>query len=317
MSEPRAPAEAPATDAGEPRYPYLYVETTAEAADPLSAALFELGATGVEERDQTTYVKGPAEGRVLLVASFETHEDARAAQGELAEIEGVLGTSIHEVVGDAWRDAWKAFYEPFELTPNVVVRPPWKELEVPAGKQVLVLEPGRAFGTGLHATTSLVAGLLDTHRDAIAGRELCDAGCGSGILSFVALLCGATRVVAFDIDGEVLDTVRENAERNGMSDRLRLFAGTIDDVEGTFPWVAANIESRILDPIADAIVARVGPGGHLLLSGILTAEEGWMTSRFTGLSRKLELVETRHMSTGGERAYDKDGWVALHLVARD
>lgn len=304
-------------EGAEPRYPYLHVECTGEAADPLSAALFELGATGVEERDQTTYVKGPAGDRVLLVASFDSHEDALEAQEALTGVEGVSDVSLHEVIGDAWRDAWKAYYEPFDLTPHILVRPPWKEAAAQEGKQVLVLEPGRAFGTGLHATTSLVASMLDEHRAELAGKEVCDAGCGSGILSFVALLLGAKHVVAFDIDGEVLDTVRENAERNAMSGRMRVFAGTVDDVEGTFPWVVANIESKILDPIADALVARVAPGGHLLLSGILTAEEEWMTTRFTGLARKLRLVGTKHMSTGGERAYDKDGWVSLHLVAED
>ncbi len=124
-------------------------------------------------------------------------------------------------------------------------------------------------------------------------------------------------MLAFDVDPEVIDTVVENADRNAMRDRMRVFAGTIDDVEGRFDWVLANIESRILDPIAEALAARVGPRGHLLLSGILTAEEEAMRARFTSLSRKLTIVASRHMSTGGERAYDKDGWVALHLVAAE
>lgn len=304
----------------EPRYPFVHVTTDAEHADALSGALFDLGATGVEERDETTYVKGPGGGDVLLVASFEDHEGANAAAAELAELEGVVSASVQEVVGDAWRDAWKEYYEPFALAPSIIVRPPWREVSGPiAGAlpdaKVLVLEPGRAFGTGLHATTSLVANILDERRAELAGQHLLDAGCGSGILSFVALALGAARATAFDIDAEVIDTVRENAERNAMSDRLELFAGTIVDVTGTFPWVVANIETQILDPMAEDLVARVAPGGSLVLSGILTAEEQRMTARFTGLSRKLTVVSTRHMTTGGERAYDKDGWVALHLVA--
>ncbi|MBK6514821.1 MAG: 50S ribosomal protein L11 methyltransferase [Polyangiaceae bacterium] len=303
----------------EPRYPFVHVTTDAENADALSGALFDLGATGVEERDETTYVKGPADGGVLLVASFEERAAADLAVSELADVEGVLAVSVQEVVGDAWRDAWKEFYEPFALTPSIVVRPPWREVTGPVpgateGATVLVLEPGRAFGTGLHATTSLVANILDERRAELAGQPMLDAGCGSGILSFVGLALGAANATAFDIDAEVIDTVRENAERNSMSERLELFAGTIADVSGTFPWVVANIETQILDPMAEQLVAHVAQGGNLVLSGILTAEEQRMTARFTSLSRKLRVVATRHMTTGGERAYDKDGWVAIHLA---
>lgn len=314
------------TEPESPSYPYVHLTVAAQDADAWSSALFDLGATGVEERDESTYVKGPGGGRVLLVASFDTREEADQAiaeidsQGERAEGEGVE-VKLHEVIGDAWRDAWKEFYEPFALTPNVIVRPPWRTIDAPVpgaseGARVLELEPGRAFGTGLHATTSLVANLLDEARADLAGQTVLDAGCGSGILSFAAIALGASKAIAFDIDEEVVATVIENADRNQMSDKVQILATTVDKIEGTFPWVLANIESRILDPIAEDLVARVAPGGHLILSGILTAEEGWMRDRFTKLSRPFEVVATRHMTTGGERAYDKDGWVALHLVAR-
>jgi ribosomal protein L11 methyltransferase len=302
--------------AEEPRYPYVHVLTDADQADLLSTLLFGFGATGVEERDDTTYIKGPGDGRVVLVASFDDREEAEAAIASLREHDESIDASLHEVVGDAWRDAWKEHYEPFALTKRIWVRPPWKEAP-PEAKLVLHLEPGRAFGTGLHATTSLVAGILDDCASEYQGKRLLDAGTGSGILSFVALLSGAANVVAFDVDPEAIDVVRENAERNGMASRLEVFAGTIDDVKGQFPWVVANIESRILMPIAEELIARVEPGGHLVLSGILLAEEGSMRERFESLSRKLELVEARRMETGGERAIDRDGWVSLHYHAVD
>jgi len=110
--------------------------------------------------------------------------------------------------------------------------------------------------------------------------------------------------------------VLENAERNGLGERLTVFAGTVESAPRQFGWVLANIESKILDPIADQLASRVGPAGHLVVSGILSAEEEWMRERFTSLDRRLEVMAVRHMATGGERAYDKDGWVALHLVAR-
>lgn len=303
----------------EPRFPFVHLVTTEEHADALSSALFDLGATGVEERDQSTYVKGPGEGRVLLVASFDDHAGAEAAIAELSDLEAGLVESVtlQEVVGDAWRDEWKKYYEPFALTDVIVVRPPWADYAARSdhgrAEKVLVLEPGRAFGTGLHATTSLVAKALDRHAARLDGVTVLDVGCGSGILSFVALMLGAKAAVALDNDPEVIDTVRENAERNGLSERLEVFAGVVDDVAGTFPWVLANIESRILDPIAESLASRLAPGGLLVLSGILLAEEQAMVDRFTSLSRKLAVVEITRTETGGDRAFDRDGWVAIVL----
>src|SRR5262249_38106913 len=159
--------------------------------DEVAAALFELGATGVEERDDSTLARGPGEGRVTVVASFATHEAADTAVRELRAAMPALAPRLEEIVGDAWRDAWKGHFAPFPLTPRVTVAPPWVDYRAKPGETVLVLEPGRAFGTGLHATTALVAETLDAHSAALAGCEVLDVGTGSGILSLVALILGA------------------------------------------------------------------------------------------------------------------------------
>jgi ribosomal protein L11 methyltransferase len=298
-----------------PRYPLVEVEIGEADADVVTARLFELGATGIEERDQTTFTKGPAAGRVLLVASFETDASAREAAESLRESDASLDPRVSELVGDAWRDEWKKYYEPFALTESITIRPPWRPAPPGAGR-VLVLEPGRAFGTGLHATTALVAGILDASRASLRGAAVLDAGCGSGILSLVALALGADRAVAFDVDPEVVPIVRQNAEQNALANRVEVFAGTIADLRGTFPWVLANIEAKVLDEMAEDLARVLAPGGHLVLSGILLAEEDRMRHRFTSLRRPLKVARAPRRSTGGERAYDKDGWVALELVDR-
>src|SRR5688572_9933484 len=187
MSEPTA---------SEPRYPFVHVEVDAAAEDEVSGALWELGATGVEVRDDATLAKGPTGGRTLLVASFDSRDEADAAIEALREALPDLfatGTAprIEEVVGDAWRDAWKEHFQPFALTPRIMVRPPWvPDADVARGPEVthvLELEPGRAFGTGLHATTSLVARALDAESDRLKNAVVLDAGTGSGILALVAL----------------------------------------------------------------------------------------------------------------------------------
>ncbi len=312
----------------QPRYPFVAVDASPDHADAIAAALFELGATGVEERDGSTLVRG-APGRVTLVGSFDTREEADAAVEALAEVVAEGAPRVEEVVGDAWRDAWKEHFAPFALTPRITIVPPWCAPPVSTGNpagvaqtppgagMILELEPGRAFGTGLHATTSLIAEVLDEARDRLAGVTLLDLGTGSGILSLVALRYGAARAVAVDIDPDVIAIVRENAERNGLADRVEASAGTIDAVTGTFPWVLANIEARVLGPIAADVVRAVAPGGTLVLSGILAEEHDAMLRTYTSLPRKLTHVATHRRGDGaGQAGIDPEtAWVAITLRA--
>lgn len=281
----------------EPRYPFVRVDVPEEVADEASGLLFELGALGVEQRDATTLSKG-AEGSVTLVASFPDHEAAREAIESLDE---AWKPALEEVVGDAWRDAWKEHYRPFSLTPRVTVRPPWEEHEAAAGQRVLVLEPGRAFGTGLHATTSLVARTLDRESSRFSGQVVLDVGTGSGILALTALVLGASRVVATDNDPDAIAVTLENAARNGFSAQIDASTRELSQIDGRFPVVVANIEARVLIPLAGALRDKVAPGGMLVLSGILAGQEGDVAAAYPGLT----LSST-------EREGD---WVCLALLA--
>ena len=157
----------------DPRYPQLSIDVASGEADDAAALLFELGAQGVEERDETTLQKGPNAGTVTLVASFESHELAQLAA---AGVDPAWSPRVSEIVGDAWRDEWKKHFVPFRLTTRVTIRPPWEPYRAESPSEiVLELEPGRAFGTGLHATTALVAKALEARSD-LAGEPR-DARC--------------------------------------------------------------------------------------------------------------------------------------------
>lgn len=294
----------------EPRYPFVHVDASPDQAEEIGAVLFELGATGVEERDAGTLARGAVTGKVTLVGSFDTREEADAAVEALAQVVPEGSPRVEEVVGDAWRDAWKEHFAPFSLTPHVTVVPPWVEDLPPLapGSMRLVLEPGRAFGTGLHATTSLVAEILDASRASLAGREVLDMGTGSGILALTALLLGASRALAVDVDPDVIDVVRENAVRNALADRVEAREGTTAAVTGRYPWVLANIEAKVLRPIARDLTGLVAPGGTLVLSGILESEHDEMVGIYSALG--LRYVETRRR---GDAA--GEGWVALAFTA--
>lgn len=278
----------------EPRYPFVAVDVPAADADELSAALFELGASGVEERDDQTLIRGAA-GAVTLVGSFDAREDAEAAIAALIEASPGLAPRLEEVIGDAWRDAWKEHFAPFALTKRITVVPPWVTPRPPApeGGWILELEPGRAFGTGLHASTALISAILDDAAPALQGCEVLDVGTGSGILALVALLYGAASALAIDNDPDVIEVVRENAARNHVEDRVEAREGTIASVTRAFPWVLANIEARTLLPIAGELARVLAPGGTLVLSGILESEHDEMVRVYTSLPRKLQHVTTR------------------------
>jgi ribosomal protein L11 methyltransferase len=254
--------------ADEPRYPYVVVELAEPDAEEAGARLFELGALGVEQRDATTLVPGTGE-RVILAAAFPLEDDARRA---MADLPGAWRPRLEHVVGDGWRDEWKKHFEPFRLCAGVVVRPPWRAYEALPGERIILLEPGRAFGTGLHETTRLVAEALAARQDAVRGSRLLDVGCGSGILSLAAVALGAASVRALDVDPDAVAVTRENADRNGLSATVTADATPVGAVAEAFAFVVANIDAATLIDLAAPIAARLAPGGVLVLSGILSPD---------------------------------------------
>jgi ribosomal protein L11 methyltransferase len=286
----------------EPRYPYVAVDVDSDEADEAGALLFELGAQGVEERDATTLVRGHA-GKITLVASFGDEAEARTA---IADLPPAWSPRFEQVVGDAWRDEWKKHFEPFRICAGIVIRPPWRPYQGAAGERVIELEPGRAFGTGLHETTRLVAEVLAERGEPLRAARVLDVGCGSGVLSLVALALGAPAVRAIDVDPDAVAVTRENAERNGLASRVVADEAPVGDLGERYDIVLANIEARTLIELAPALIARVAPGGLLVLSGILsTTAAHAQVQEVTRAFAALELGPVRQL---GE-------WVAICMSA--
>jgi len=278
----------------EPRYPYLHVEVSAEEVEEVSYLLWELGAQGVEERDQSTLNRGThAQGGVTLVASFAEEAEARAAATELYPREA----SVTFVIGDAWRDAYKAYFKVTRLGERLVIRPSWEPFTPGASDVVVTVDPGRAFGTGTHESTRLVMKELDQR---VKGGEIVlDVGCGTGILAICALKLGAKSALCVDVDPDAVAVTNENAELNGVRERVEASTTAIEDVAGVYPLVLANIQATVLIPLAEPLAARVQPGGLLVLSGILIGQEADVLAAYPG----FELL-----------ASPKEGeWIALAL----
>jgi len=262
-----------------PRFPHVTVPVPPnEDVDEVVTLLFELGATGTEEQDATTMNHPTAAAPRVVVGWFETGRASEAAAAALApRFEARAGV----LEGDDWREGWRAWFEPRRVGPGLWVRPPWKPPpRLAAGDRVVTVDPGRAFGTGTHETTRLLLAALA--RRLRGGERVLDVGSGSGILGVAALILGAARVVATDVDPTAAEATRETAAANGVGDRLEASTTPLAELpEGTFDVVLANIEASVLVGMRRALGARVGPGGWLGLSGILASRADEVRAAFT------------------------------------
>jgi ribosomal protein L11 methyltransferase len=142
---------------------------------------------------------------------------------------------------------------------------------------IVRLDPGLAFGSGTHPTTALCLEWLDSLD--LHGKAVLDFGCGSGILALAALKLGAARAVGVDNDPQALLATVDNAERNGVADKLTVYLPD-DEVAAAYPVVVANILAVALDQLAETLAARVAPGGVIALSGILHGQESDLLARY-------------------------------------
>jgi ribosomal protein L11 methyltransferase len=252
----------------EPRYPYVHVDVSASDLELVASELFELGALGLEERDASTLLPSAAGAQATtLVASFADEASALAAHAQLVTRHPAR---VEHVVGDAWRDGWRAYFKPLRVGERLVVRPSWEDYAPRPGDVVITLDPGQAFGTGTHESTQLILAALPESLP--AALRVLDVGTGSGILAIACLLLGAERVIAVDSDALSVVAAAANAGMNGVAARLQVSDTPIERMKDSYDLVLANIEARVLIPLARVLAARVADGGRLILSGLLHAD---------------------------------------------
>jgi ribosomal protein L11 methyltransferase len=219
-------------------------------------------------------------GRAVLRGICAAPAGAEAARSLLVQRLGASGV-VEEVREELWAESWKKHFHPMRIGRLHVV-PPWIDEATPPGAQRLVLEPGMAFGTGSHATTSLCLGALDRLLLARSGASVFDVGTGSGILAIAAAKLGAGRILATDDDPIAVRTALENAGRNGVGEAIELAAAG-QEPEGRFDIVVANILANTLVALAPFLRDRVLPGGTLLLSGLLSGQADEVAAAFMPL----------------------------------
>jgi ribosomal protein L11 methyltransferase len=265
------------------------VAVPAAAADVAADALWLAGAIAIEERD--------APSGLLLVAGV-------APGGDIGRLLAAVGrrwpAEVVVVDVDAALDAWKPFARAVRAGDRLAVRPSWVPASPAGGAVEVVIDPGRAFGSGSHVSTRLALAALE--RLVRGGERVLDAGCGSGVLGIAALVLGAAEVVGVDHDPAAISASRANATRNGVGDRFTARDRPLDEVaaaEGPFDLVVANLLLPDLLALAPALGAALAADGSVAVSGVVVDQR----RRIVGAATRSGLVPV------GEEA--AEGWLAV------
>ena len=300
------------------------IETTTAAEDFMASMLMDIGIEGIEIEDNIPLTKEdqadmfidflpelpPDEG--ISHISFYIEDDGSDQTEILKQVKlgledlrstvevgsGMITSSETEDLD--WINNWKKYFTSFSID-NIFIKPTWEELKEEDKDKILIeIDPGISFGTGKHETTQLCIRQLAKYINGTKPKVL-DVGCGSGILSIVALKLGAREVVGTDLDADCMISTKENMEVNHLDANLGTFyvGNLIDDVElqntvGTeeYEIVVANILADVIIPMAPVIPARLKKGGYFITSGIMNFKENEVKEAIEKAG--LEVVEINH-----------------------
>ncbi|MBE7044275.1 MAG: 50S ribosomal protein L11 methyltransferase [Ruminococcaceae bacterium] len=282
------------------------IYTSSEGIEPLSGVLYQAGITGIEIEDEAdfksfleenreswdyvdedllkekeketcvkVYVSDNASGHEMLSAIRTAVSELAARDTEKAF--GRLEIDLGNVSEEDWANNWKQYFHPTEIGEKILIKPEWEELSEPTDRIVFEVNPGMSFGTGSHETTQLCIEALE--QAVKPGDEVLDLGCGSGILSIIAILLGAESALAIDIDPNAVDIAKDNARKNGVSmDKFIAKAGNVLTDEALmqeirskkYPIVVANIVADVIIGLLPTAKEAVAADGVFITSGIIS-----------------------------------------------
>lgn len=311
------------------------IYTTTEGIEPLTAMLLETGVTGIQVEDDdelkqfvTTsstywdYVdeellnKEKEDTRVIVYVSNNPYGmDILMSIKEglqrlkTSDIGLDLGKLTYELINtndEDWLNKWKEFYKPFNVGNKLLVKPEWEEVENPENRIIFNINPGHVFGTGMHQTTQLC--MINLEKYITESSEVLDLGCGSGILSIIALLLGAKHANAIDIDANAIKTAYENAALNGIGkDKYYVTSGNIIDSKEIqdemgyekYDVVVANIIADVIITMAPIVKKAIKKDGTFISSGIIKDRVADVNEAL--LANGFEIIDTAY----------KDEWVSI------
>jgi len=287
------------------RWKSITVETRREAVDALSHFFTEHGSLGMAYDERLFGPDGdpadplpPPEEVTRLTAYFPWEADLHSVKREFLDFLPVLARSFGadpgafisaaEITDFGWAEQWKEHFKPRRIGRRITVKPSWEPYAPAPEEVVLTIDPGQAFGTGTHETTTMCLKLLEEAFDAIpAPRRVLDIGTGTGILGIAAARLNASFALGIDVDPKGVEVAGENARNNGVEDRFHAATTPLSSVEGRYDLVLANVLAEILIDLKQEIADRVEPGGKLILSGILTEKSDWVEKEYEAAGCRL------------------------------
>lgn len=238
----------------------------------------------------------------IYISECDNAAEALAFLKERLTVENIPFSCGAEGVNDAdWSENWKKYFHATEIGDKLAIVPSWEEYDNKENRKILHIDPGAAFGTGTHATTSLCLSMLENY--VAEGSKMLDIGCGSGILSIASVLLGAETAVGVDIDAQSVKTAKENAELNNVSGKTEYIVGDLaDKINGKYNVVCANIVADVVIRLLGDVRTFMEENAVLLVSGIIDARENDVLA-----------AAEKHGFKVKEKQY-KDNWCAFALI---
>jgi ribosomal protein L11 methyltransferase len=278
----------------------ISVATTAEAADAVAEWLGK--AFDQPASTDTSFVTGSTVVSVYCESprsAFPTrrlalHDGLRRIKSFGLDI-GTARISVRKIPRQDWAESWKRHFKPLVIGDALLIKPSWSKRRPQGGQVVVVIDPGLSFGTGQHPTTEFCLRQLVTQRDPASRQSFLDIGTGSGILAIAAAKLGYASVHAFDFDSQCVRVARANARSNRVQHQILITRADLTRLPRRAAWqfdvICANLLANVLIAEGDRILARLRPGGLLVVAGILKSEFREVAAAYENLG--LELIASK------------------------
>jgi ribosomal protein L11 methyltransferase len=291
----------------------ITIKTDPLLVEPISDFLVGVVEAGVETGAPDDLLYGTVNG-YLQQANLNPDEiegilvQVSSHLAELAKIFNVARPTLSSTMIDEedWGKNWKEHFKPFAIVPGLVIAPTWEEYLPAAGEAVITMDPGMAFGTGHHATTSLSLHFIQERLAEKSGLRLLDVGTGTGILGMAAVLFGAGTVLGIDNDPEAVSAAKENVQRNSLQDHMEISLAPLSSLFEPYEMVVANIVHDVLIGMADDLARLTADGGTLILSGILAGEQV-VSIRAVFTAKGFQLTRQENRQEWAALRFDKLG----------
>ncbi|MBU0704374.1 MAG: 50S ribosomal protein L11 methyltransferase [Chloroflexi bacterium] len=257
---------------------WLEVSVTVEneTAEAVAEVLSRYAPRGVViEAGPDGWNAGPVIVRAYLPADDRLRANKRSVEEalwHLGQIQPIPAPTFHPVAEEDWAEAWKKQLKVLHIGQRIVIQPSWLDYTPAPGEIIIRLDPGMAFGTGLHPTTQMCLAALEELVN--PGTHVLDLGTGSGILAIAAAKLGAGHVLAVDNDPVAVKTARGNVATNGVQETVNLVRGSLADVPERYDLIVVNILAKVIVEMAQQGLAnRLRPGGTLIAAGIIADQK--------------------------------------------